>query len=387
MNGDWSTQSGASPTTGYMASRATTSTDLLQEDNATISWDVFNALCQKGSDFFNVERSHKGLELPGVSSADENIERNPVVLDLVACPSAPYRPSATSGLASNSASESPSSPHIIDDEPPVQPRGDNPWPPSPAEFLMISTWSYILSTNSCGTMGEVRIAAPDKFGKKSRLRPRRATALWSPMRHRARSRFAPFATRWWACTRSSGVFVAMLQFRIFEENTYRDSKVKFNDLPVGTASDSAEGGKCDHESSPAKKDENGAAAARSATTPPEMQTWNATLLRGESNMNPSMNELLKVEEVGAPWRMRRSLKGSRAGCLTGNDTAGDYQQSGQYSPEGSHSSPSHPLSMFGPQRTYPSVAIGWHGARLRRGYPPPTHTDPSLASKKKILSM
>ncbi|KAJ6474101.1 hypothetical protein DFH09DRAFT_1215920 [Mycena vulgaris] len=80
--------------------------DRRQEDDTTISWDVFNALCQK------VLRSANRV------LHNEDIDRNPVVLALALPPSAPHKSSANSV---NSASESPSAPHITDDEPPVQP--------------------------------------------------------------------------------------------------------------------------------------------------------------------------------------------------------------------------------------------------------------------------
>jgi len=70
--------------------------------------------------------------------------------------------------------------------------------------------------------------------------------------------------------------------------------------------------------------------------------------------------------------------------------AGYYsQQSGHYSPNTSPSSPSHPLSMVGPQRSHPSIAI-------RKRYPdgmvaisdaptqPRTYSTPSMTSKKEI---
>jgi len=73
-----------------------------------------------------------------------------------------------------------------------------------------------------------------------------------------------------------------------------------------------------------------------------------------------------------------------------NVNAGYYtQQPGHYSAGNSPSSPSHPLSMVGPQRTHPSIAI-------RKRYPdgmvpisdaptqPRTYTTPSLTSKKEI---
>ncbi|KAJ7894532.1 ectomycorrhiza-regulated protein [Mycena leptocephala] len=69
--------------------------------------------------------------------------------------------------------------------------------------------------------------------------------------------------------------------------------------------------------------------------------------------------------------------------------AGYYQPSSHYSAGNSPSSPSHPLSMVGPQRTHPSIAI-------RKQYPngmvpisdaptqPRTYSTPSLTSKKEI---
>ncbi|KAJ6606773.1 hypothetical protein B0H10DRAFT_579351 [Mycena sp. CBHHK59/15] len=72
-------------------------------------------------------------------------------------------------------------------------------------------------------------------------------------------------------------------------------------------------------------------------------------------------------------------------------SAGYYQpQPGHYSAGSSPSSPSHPLSMVGPQRTHPSIAI-------RKRYPqdamipvsdaptqPRNYSTPSLTSKKEI---
>ncbi|KAJ6597693.1 hypothetical protein DFH09DRAFT_83731 [Mycena vulgaris] len=82
--------------------------DLTHVDNTTISWDVFNALCQK------VLRSANRV------LHNEDIERKPVV-DLGA------RPHEVSTLAANSASESLSSPRITEDEPPVRPRREYVW--------------------------------------------------------------------------------------------------------------------------------------------------------------------------------------------------------------------------------------------------------------------
>ncbi|KAJ6597706.1 hypothetical protein DFH09DRAFT_1399389 [Mycena vulgaris] len=86
--------------------------DRHQEDNTTIPWDVFNALCQK------VLRSANRV------LHNEDIERSPVVLALR--PSA-HKSSAESAMASDSASESLSAPHIPDEEPPVQPRREYVW--------------------------------------------------------------------------------------------------------------------------------------------------------------------------------------------------------------------------------------------------------------------
>ncbi|KAJ6597715.1 hypothetical protein DFH09DRAFT_1399418 [Mycena vulgaris] len=88
--------------------------DRLPEDNTIISWDVFNALCQK------VLRSANRV------LHNKDIERNTVVLALR--PSAPHKSSAESGLTSNSASELPSAPYIpLDEEPPIQPRREYVW--------------------------------------------------------------------------------------------------------------------------------------------------------------------------------------------------------------------------------------------------------------------
>ncbi|KAJ6597683.1 hypothetical protein DFH09DRAFT_1023016 [Mycena vulgaris] len=89
--------------------------DRLPEDNTAISWDIFNALCEK------VLRSANRV------LHNQDIERKPVALDLSSRPFVSYKPSAASALASNSASELPSSPRIPDDEPPVQPRREYVW--------------------------------------------------------------------------------------------------------------------------------------------------------------------------------------------------------------------------------------------------------------------
>ncbi|KAJ6597574.1 hypothetical protein DFH09DRAFT_1399094 [Mycena vulgaris] len=96
------------------SSMGTVTEDRHQDDNTTISWDVFNALCQK------VLRSANRV------LHNEDIDRKPVVLDLAARPSIPHKPSATSGLASNSISELPPSPDIPD-EPPVRARREYVW--------------------------------------------------------------------------------------------------------------------------------------------------------------------------------------------------------------------------------------------------------------------
>ncbi|KAJ7144821.1 ectomycorrhiza-regulated protein [Mycena crocata] len=69
--------------------------------------------------------------------------------------------------------------------------------------------------------------------------------------------------------------------------------------------------------------------------------------------------------------------------------AGYYQQSGHYSAGSSPSSPSHPLSMVGPQRTHPSIAIRKQYSNgvvpISEGPTQPrTYTTPSLTSKKEI---
>ncbi|KAJ6597596.1 hypothetical protein DFH09DRAFT_82834 [Mycena vulgaris] len=91
-------------------SLGTVTEDRLQEDNITIAWDLFNVLCQK----VRVLRSANRV------LHNEDIERKPVV-DLGA------RPHEVSALAANSASESLSSPHITDGEPPVRPRREYVW--------------------------------------------------------------------------------------------------------------------------------------------------------------------------------------------------------------------------------------------------------------------
>ncbi|KAJ7278965.1 hypothetical protein C8J57DRAFT_151269 [Mycena rebaudengoi] len=88
--------------------------DQQPEDNTTRSWDVFNALCQK------VLRSANRL------LHNENIERNPVVLDLS------YRPSVTQKSwtpfpPSSLPSHESLSPEIQEAAPPVPPRREYVW--------------------------------------------------------------------------------------------------------------------------------------------------------------------------------------------------------------------------------------------------------------------
>ncbi|KAJ6597612.1 hypothetical protein DFH09DRAFT_1304393 [Mycena vulgaris] len=85
--------------------------DRHQEDNTAISWDAFNALCQKVLRSANRVLHH------------EDIERNPVV-DLEPRPTVPHKASL---LASYSLSESLPAPQIPNEEPPVQPRREYVW--------------------------------------------------------------------------------------------------------------------------------------------------------------------------------------------------------------------------------------------------------------------
>ncbi|KAJ7481984.1 hypothetical protein FB451DRAFT_139660 [Mycena latifolia] len=98
-----------------MLAEADYANDRESDDNASRSWDVFNALCQK------VLRSANRM------LHNEDIERNPITLDLTRRPMDAQRSLDTPPPPSTQSSESYPSQHRSEAEPPVPPRREYVW--------------------------------------------------------------------------------------------------------------------------------------------------------------------------------------------------------------------------------------------------------------------
>ncbi|KAJ6597703.1 hypothetical protein DFH09DRAFT_1304476 [Mycena vulgaris] len=180
----------------------TVTDDLIQEDNTTISWEVFNALCQKA--FCNIR---SGLEFEfGIIIVATHHRRQA------------SRPAAAGIRLANDRSRTAILGHHR--------------PPNLLYSVNKFVWNDGRSAPRCAGYIREEVTLASTTGDSAVVSPDAPSPLEiCSVCHEVVGLHEIFR-----CPAENAQ-----QFRIFEENTYRDSKVKFNDLPVGTVSDSAEG--------------------------------------------------------------------------------------------------------------------------------------------------